>query len=367
MDGLLTAVSAAARPRPAPDEPVGASHWSAIGTRVTLLVTDPRRLAAARGLLESDLEGLDRACSRFRPDSELASLDRADGRWTRLSPLLAEAIGVALDAARASGGDIDPTVGEAISALGYDQDFALVAPHGPAIRLSARPVPGWRQVTLERATRSLRMPPGTRLDLGATAKAWAADRAAARIAQRLRCGALVSLGGDIATAGPAPRGGWRVRVQDVTGHPDEPPVGPAQTVALPGGALATSSTTARRWERGGTVLHHILDPRDGLPAATVWRTVTVAAADCVTANVAATGAIIQGRAALGRFERQGIPARLVDIEGRVTTTGGWAGNRAPGDQTPGNRMRGSRPPGAVQPSANQKPYSTGVVRAQVRT
>lgn len=313
----------ATRPAPPAEPRLGASDWTAIGTQIRLLVTNPDRLAAARALLESDLDGLDRACSRFRADSELAALDAADGRWVTLSPLLTELIGVALDAARDSDGDIDPTVGEAMSALGYDRDFALVAPNGPAITLSARPVPGWRRITLERGTRSLRMPPGTRLDLGATAKAWAADRAAIRIAQRLRCGVLVSLGGDIATAGPAPRGGWRVRVQDVTGHPDDVAIGPAQTVALSGGALATSSTTARRWERGGAVLHHILNPRDGLPAPTIWRTVSVTAADCVTANVAATGAIIKGRAALAHFEQQGIPARLVDLDGRVTTTGGW--------------------------------------------
>jgi thiamine biosynthesis lipoprotein len=300
-----------------------ASDWTALGVRVRLLVTNPARLDAARALLESDLDGLDRACSRFRPDSELAALDAADGRWTVLSPLLTEAIAVALDAARVTGGDIDPTVGGALRALGYDRDFALVAPNGPAITVTARPVPGWRRVTLDRSTRSLRMPPGTQLDLGATAKAWAADRAATRIAERLRCGVLVSLGGDIATAGPVPEGGWRVRVQDVTGHPDEPPVGPAQTVALRAGALATSSTSARRWERGGTVLHHVIDPRNSLPAPTVWRTVSVAAPDCVTANIAATSAIIRGRAAQAAFERDRVPARLVDLDGRVTTTGGW--------------------------------------------
>ena len=240
-----------------------------------------------------------------------------------LSPLLTEAVGVALDAARDSGGLIDPTVGDALCALGYDRDFSLVAPNGPAVTLSVRPVPGWWRIEFDRANRRLSMPPGTRLDLGATAKAWAADRAAARIAGRLRCGVLVSLGGDIATAGPVPEGGWRVRVQDVTAHPDEPSVGPAQTVALSGGALATSSTSARRWERGGTVLHHIVDPRDSLPAPTVWRTVSVAASDCVSANVAATGAIIKGRTALAEFASDGVPARLVDLGGRITTTGGW--------------------------------------------
>lgn len=299
------------------------SDWTALGVRVRLLVTNPARLSAARALLESDLDGLDRACSRFRPDSELVALDAADGRWTTLSPLLTEAVAVALDVARATDGDIDPTVGDALCALGYDRDFSLVAPNGPAVTVSVRPVPGWWRLEFDRANRRLRMPPGTRLDLGATAKAWAADRAVARIAERLRCGVLVSLGGDIATAGPVPDGGWRVRVQDVTAHPDEPPIGPAQTVMLPGGALATSSTSARRWERGGTVLHHIVDPRNSLPAPTVWRTVSVAAPDCVTANIAATSAIIRGRAALAEFASDAVPARLVDLDGQVTTTGGW--------------------------------------------
>ena len=124
------------------------------------------------------------------------------------------------------------------------------------------------------------LPAGARLDLGATAKAWAADRSAGRLAEALGCGVLVSLGGDIAVAGEAPPGGWRVRFQDVTGRPEEPPVGPSAVVAIRGGGLATSSTMARRWRRGGDVLHHILDPRTGLPAPPCWRTVSVAAATC---------------------------------------------------------------------------------------
>ena len=304
-----------------------ATDWTALGFRVRLLVTDPARLAAARGLLESDLDGLDLACSRFRPDSELVALDGADGRWTPLSPLLAEAVAVALDAARRTGGDLDPTIGDAVAALGYDRDFEQVPSSGPAITITVRPAPGWRRVELDRSTRSLRMPPGTRLDLGATAKAWAADRAASRIAARMHCGVLVSLGGDIATAGPAPEGGWRVRVQDVTGHPGKPPIGKAQTITLRSGGLATSSTTSRRWERGGAVLHHILDPRNGLPAPTVWRTVSVAAPTCVAANTASTAAIIRGETAVIALTRDRVPARLVALDGAVATTGGWPEER----------------------------------------
>ena len=184
---------------------------------------------------------------------------------------------VSLRAAHLTDGDVDPTVGGALAELGYDRDFAELArdeaptqgepadARAGAPAVGVRVIPGWRSLRVDVDRQRLTVPAGVQLDLGATVKGWAADRAAARISERLRCGVLVSLGGDIATGGTAPEGGWRVRVQDVTGHPDEPPNGPAQTVVLQGGALATSSTTARRWERGGAVLHHILDPRNGLP------------------------------------------------------------------------------------------------------
>jgi thiamine biosynthesis lipoprotein len=191
------------------------------------------------------------------------------------------------------------------------------------VTLTVRSVPGWRQVQFDEQSRILVLPPGVRLDLGATAKAWAADRSAARLAAALGCGVLVSLGGDIAVAGETPPGGWRVRVQDVTGRPEDPPVGPSAVVAIRDGGLATSSTTARRWRRGGDVLHHILDPRTGLPAPPCWRTVSVAAASCADANTASTAAIIRGRDAPGWLTSLGLPARLVDEAGNVHTVAGW--------------------------------------------
>ena len=297
------------------------ASWRALGTLVQLVVTDPGCLAEARHLLTADLAEVDVACSRFRADSEICALRTVKGRPARISPLLAEAIAVALRAARLTEGDVDPTVGAAMSAVGYDRDFEQIQPIGPPLALTVRTVPGWREVHLE--GQSLTMPAGVQLDLGATAKAWAADRSAARIASRLGCGVLVSLGGDIAVAGPAPEDGWRIRVQDVTGSPTDPPAGPYALIAIRDGGLATSSTTARRWQRGGDVLHHILDPRTGLPAEPVWRTVSVAAGTCADANAASTAAVIRGRRALGWLAQLGLPTRLVDTTGVVFTVAGW--------------------------------------------
>jgi len=312
-----------------PDSRQGAASWRAIGTSVHLLVTDVRALATARRMLTEDLAALDAACSRFRADSEIVALDDApaDGRGrtgpVRISPLLAGALAVALRAARLTDGDVDPTVGGALSAAGYDRDFALMRRDGPPVRLTVRSVPGWREIELDEAAGVVSLPRGTQLDLGATAKAWAADRASARIAAELGCGALVNLGGDIAVAGAAPPGGWRIRVQDVTGRPEEPPAGPSAVIAIHSGGLATSSTAARRWRRGGDVLHHILDPRSGLPAAPVWRTASVAADTCADANAASTAAIIRGEAALAWLAGLGLPARLVAESGAVVTLSGW--------------------------------------------
>jgi thiamine biosynthesis lipoprotein ApbE len=304
------------------------ASWRAIGTSVHLIVTDPDALGPACRMLRADLAAVDAACSRFRPDSEIVALDRAPRRRgrtgpVRVSPVLAEALGVALRAASLTGGDVDPTVGGAMSAAGYDRDFALVQRDGPALPLTVRSVPGWRQVEFDQQARLLSLPAGVRLDLGATAKAWAADRAADRITGRLGCGVLVNLGGDIAVAGAGPDGGWRVRVQDITGHPEDPPVGPSTVVAIRSGGLATSSTAARRWRRGGDVLHHILDPRSGMPAAPVWRTASVAAATCTDANIASTAAIIRGESAPAWLAGLGVAARLVTESGAVRTLGGW--------------------------------------------
>ena len=307
-------------PDTATDAEASAS-WRALGTLVQLVVTDPSALPEARQVLESDLAEVDAACSRFRPDSEIRALK---GGRQAISPLLAEAIGVALRAARLTDGDVDPTVGAAMSAVGYDRDFEHIIPNGPPLALTVRTVPGWREVHLD--GRSLTMPAGVQLDLGATAKAWAADRSAARIATSTGSGVLVSLGGDIAVAGPAPDGGWRIRVQDVTGAPGDPPAGPYAQIAIRDGGLATSSTAARRWQRGGDVLHHILDPRTGLPAEPVWRTVSVAAGSCADANAASTAAVIRGRRALGWLAQLGLPARLVDATGVVFTVAGWPDN-----------------------------------------
>jgi thiamine biosynthesis lipoprotein len=298
---------------------IGRSTFPALGTSAVVLTTDPSRLDVARATVEDEVAAIDVACSRFRPDSELQRVNSAGGRPSVVSALLIEAVEAARWAAEATDGDLDPTVGEVMEVLGYDRDFAAIPPDaGPLVRVGR--VPGWRRICIDRDRSLLQLPSGTILDLGATAKALAADRAARRAAGAARCGVLVSLGGDIATAGEAPTPGWSVRVTDA--HTSGPEV-EGQTISIVTGGLATSSTTVRRWLRARRPVHHIVDPRTGLPATEVWRTVSVAAAACLDANVAATAAIIRGEAALAWLSTLGLPARLVRPDGSVVRVGDW--------------------------------------------
>lgn len=310
--------------------PLVTVSFPALGTTATVVAAGTEQQGfRATNAVRVELGAIDLACSRFRPDSELSRLNAARGRPVPVSPLLLEAVEVALRAARLTAGLVDPTVGGTLRKLGYDRDFASLRATDPAhesmardlaVTLVARRAPGWRVVACDRARGTITLPDDVELDLGATAKALAADRAAAAAERLAGCSVLVSLGGDIAVAGACPDGGWPVRVTDnQAGGADEP----GQTVSVVAGGLATSGTTVRRWRYAGAEVHHLIDPATGRPAGDTWRTATVAAATCVDANIATTAAIILGPAAPAWLSSQRLPARLVAADGAVTCVAGW--------------------------------------------
>ena len=296
---------------------IAQTRFEVWGTTAHLLIADTAALPAAETALRRVLRRIDRACNRFVPDSALSRLNAAAGRTVLVEPMLLNAIGVALRAAEQSGGLVDPTVGPALAAIGYDRDLAAIPVDNPA-PIRALPAAGWRTVSVNDRLGTVQLLPGTSLDLGATAKALAADLAATELATRFGCPVLVNLGGDLAVAG----GGepWRVRVTEDHRAGDGLP---GQVVSVRSGGLATSSRTVRTWRRAGQQVHHLVDPRTGRPADLTWRCVSVAAADCVGANVAATAAMILGPHAPLWLAQRRLPARLVAADGTVHTTAGW--------------------------------------------
>ena len=326
--------------RPPPEV---ADQWSLWGGTARLVVRPgddavlaQAALGAARAEVDAVVADVDAACSRFRPDSEVSRLAAAGGGSYEVSEVLASAVAAALRGARLTDGAVDPTLGHALVAAGYDRDIALVrssagggegaGPSPPAESGTTPDQPpsprlvrtaSWLDVELDEEHAVLTVPAGVLLDLGATAKAFAADRAAAHAHDAVGMPVLVSLCGDIAVAGTRAGEPWVVRVVESPDEQDGP------LVEVHDGGLATSTTRARRWVRSGRPMHHLLDPVTGLPAVEVWRTVTVAAATCLDANIASTATVVKGVDGLRWLRDTGLPARVVGADGAVHAVGGW--------------------------------------------
>jgi FAD:protein FMN transferase len=293
----------------------------ALGTTALVTVRRPESLDRARAVLQAELGAVDRACSRFRDDSELVRLNRAAGEHAVIGPYLLAALEVALTAAAATDGAVDPTVGKALRLAGYDRTFSLVRLRdGALVNVSSAKGGAWRGIEVARERGTIRIPAGVELDLGATAKALAADRAARAAAKATDDGVLVSLGGDVAVAGEPPPAGWSIGLADDHATPF-PAGGPA--VAIRSGGLATSGTCVRSWATAAGQAHHIIDPSSGTPAETPWRTVSVAAASCVDANTASTAAVVLREDAPDWLARRRLPARLVRNGGWVLHVADW--------------------------------------------
>lgn len=309
--------------------------WRALGTEVELQVLEPGELGWAAARARDLLDEVDEACSRFRPDSDLVRANARPGRWTTVSPVLVGAVMVALEAASTTAGRVDPTLGGALDAAGYDRTYELLAaasdePSGLPTLLR----PGaWREIEVR--SDAVRVPHGVRLDLGATGKAFAADLVAVDLGDRLEGPSVISVGGDVAVSQPsesAPHA-WPVAVAETRADLADRPQDTV-TVVLTAGGLATSTVRARRWRRGGRDWHHVLDPRNGLPVSGPWRSVTALGHTCSAANTATTAALVLGAEAPAWLAEHDVAALLVDETGRRHPTPRWSAEVDPQEVTP---------------------------------
>lgn len=314
--------------------PSGAAsrQWRAWSCSVVVTTTDPAALDRACACVRELMTDVDVAVSRFRDDSDLATVNSLAGHLVPVRPLTARLLDIALNAAAETDGAVTPTIGTALRALGYDADIDAVRQRS-ASQFRPRPtrgaVPDWRLVRLLSSPRLAGVPTGVTLDLGATAKAWTADEAARLAAQRTGSPVLVSIGGDLAVAG-APPGGWQVEVTEAepgSGHGD------SERVSLQAGGFATSSTLARSWSgRESAPRHHLIDPRSGLPAHSPWRTTTVWAPTALAANTMSTWLLLDDEAAGTAIATHGLAGRLVGTNGRVVHLGHWPGTNPTPDE-----------------------------------
>ncbi len=271
-------------------------HWNGYGfkamnTRVYIWLYSSTKYSSDILLdIQSTFDSMERRLSRFIPHSELSILNHSPELEFQASPTLFSVMQVAQWAATATGGLFDPTILVDLEAAGYNCSFETMAAEQPAASVSGNlPHPGrFARVTLHPATRSIVKPRDVKIDLGGIGKGWTVDRAADRLVGPGPF--LVNAGGDLYAYGAPPNEqAWTVEIP----HPENT----ADTIAtlkIADCAVATSSITRRRWRRGNTHMHHLIDPRSGSPADTDLLSVTVVARRTAIAEVFAKAALILG-------------------------------------------------------------------------
>lgn len=291
-------------------------RFRALGTEA--LVYSPAAIPLRRRLMER-IEEYEGRFSRFRPESEVFLLSSRSGRAVPVSAELFDLLTRAMAFWRETSGMFDPLILPALEAVGYDRSFEQVPAHNDEPAPAPPALASFGDVVLDRERRTVRLPEGARLDLGGIAKGWIIDRLADML--KPYGPSLVDIGGDMVAFGDGPDGGpgWLVAVAN-----------PIETdldlcwIRLRDEAVATSTTMRRRWSRAGRWLHHLIDPRTGMPSQTDVLQATVIAPDAITADVCAKTALLLGaREGYAWLQARQMAAALFTHAGHLLRTPGW--------------------------------------------
>lgn len=282
-------------------------EWRALGVRCRVASSSALDTVAVERVVES----YEQQFSRFRPDSDLMMLNRR--REARVSAALHQVLLVAREIAEWSQGLVVPSLAQLMNDIGYDRSFDEIAPVQSA-DISASVVPDWRGIQVQ--GRKVTLPAHVQVDVSGVAKGWIAQQLVAQLVPTNPI-VLVQLGGDVVVAAPM-TDPWCIAID----HPFAS--APVAHIALAEGAVMTSSVYQRRWQRANRPVHHIIDPRSGIPAQSDVATATVIAADAAYAEAGAKVAVILGiRVGLAWLSARGLPALIVDHHGAVHTNDEW--------------------------------------------
>jgi len=261
-------------------------HFNAMGSTCELMTLGVGQAALER--CEQRVRDEEARFTRFVRDSELGQLNAGDGRYLPVSPEMFAMLEAAIWAYEESAGLVNAAILPALVAAGYDRPFRQGLTQPAA--LDPTQVPPLPQVLiLDAATRSAALAPGAALDLGGIVKGALADL----LIDELRDEAVCNLGGDVRVRGKGPEGdGWHIGLCDLS------------AVALTDGAVCTSGTTVRRW---GQSMHHLIDPKTGMPVKTDLAEVSVVTDSALRGEVYAKCAMLLGASAgLAFLESRGV-------------------------------------------------------------
>lgn len=297
--------------------PVGLAYadFYAMGTMISFLLPE-EQFEQGSEIIHTLFEYWEQTLSRFLPESELSQLNRLTGKPVIVSRLLFSVLSSSLEAAQATDGLYDPTLLNQLVQAGYDRTFDAIPAILPEATYPVTPGGRWRDIQMTAGVRMVILPEGAQLDFGGIAKGMAVDAAVECLQQAGIVTALVNAGGDLAVHGvPQVEQQWPIKIQGKTS---------SWVIPFHHGALATSGIAHRQWRRGTQVQHHLLDPRTGLSADTHLWSVTVAAAQCRQADIAAKVAFLLGTEEGSAFLRlHGLAGLLLLGDGSYVTVGSW--------------------------------------------
>lgn len=297
--------------------PVGLKYadFPAMGTTISFLLPEAQFEQGAE-IIQTLFEYWEQTLSRFLPESELSQLNRLAGKPVMVSHLLFSVLSSALEAAQSTNGLYDPTLLNQLVQSGYDRTFDALPEQLPETAHIINPGGQWRGIQLTPGVRMIILPEEVQLDFGGIAKGMAVDAAIESLRQVGITTSLVNAGGDLVVQGvPQIEQQWPIKIQGKTA---------SWVIPFHHGALATSGIARRHWRQGKQLRHHLLDPRTGLPAQTHLWSVTVAAAQCRQADIAAKVAFLlgveEGSAFLLRHRMAGL---MLLEDGSYVTVGPW--------------------------------------------
>jgi FAD:protein FMN transferase len=261
------------------------------GVEAVVCVPETRSAEAEQALtrVQNIFVRMEKRFSRFLETSELTQLNQSSGNAFKASADLFNSTAASLKAAQITNGIVDPCILPDLLAAGYDCSYELLGNSRNVSSVDRKVLEHpWKDILLIPGTHSIFLPKGCSLDLGGIAKSWTVDRAARRL--NIFQNYAINAGGDMVVQGRQVDGSpWKVGIED--------PLKRRITLGvleLSGGAVCTSSVMQRRWKVSDIWMHHLIDPRTGLPADSGIIACTVVAGTALLAETLAKAALILG-------------------------------------------------------------------------
>lgn len=318
--------------------PAGAT----IGTTWSARLVLPASVTAqkARATIQRALDDVVAQMSHWDNSSDLSRFNRAPSGWHSVPGALFHVMRYAIWLAGATDGAYDPALGTLVQAWGFGPGARHQSPPAPALLDEWRGRAGWRALRLDPATQRMWQPGGVVLDLSSIAKGYGVDAAAGALDTLGLRHYLIEVGGELRVRGRRPDcQNWHVAIES----PDA--AGPALTLPLRGGALATSGDYQHYYVHESRRYAHTMDPRSGLPLDNGVASVSVLHHSCMQADALATALLVLGaQAGMGWAETHGVAAVF-----QLRDSNNGDGNRILFTRAFRALLQGERPPGPPGP------------------